>query len=227
MAVAYDCGLLIEDAGFRVPPDSMLSALAADYVEFHSENDPADGDGCELVLGVLMDANPPYDGTTLPPTDVPLKLASVDARISSAAKCGDCFDIAFADGVNGAGKIPVRNRYAAGNQSFGPCLVDAKVCITGGGDPIFRRGDCNTDTRINTTDAVTLLLYLFPWWSVEYTPACLKACDSNDDGNLSVTDAIFVLNYLFLRGEVPPAPGPLVPGPDPTPDALTCGLPCQ
>ncbi len=225
MAIAYDCGLRIEKTSFRIPAESLLAS--ADFVELHSDNDPADGDGCELVFGVLLEASPPFDGVTLPPTSVPLKLATIGAQISRDAKCGDCFKISFTDGVNGAGKIPVRNLYAAENQSFSPCFVNAEACITGTGELGFKRGDCNGDKKINTTDAITLLLFLFPSWSIEYTPPCFKACDSNDDGKLLVTDAIFLLTYLFLHGETPPPPGPIVAGLDPTPDSLQCELPCR
>ena len=83
------------------------------------------------------------------------------------------------------------------------------------------RGD-----KVNTTDAVSLLLYLFPWWGSGhgYTPECFDACDSDDNGELEITDAIVVLNWLFLSGEAPEPPGPFIPGEDPTEDALDCWL---
>lgn len=82
----------------------------------------------------------------------------------------------------------------------------------------FIRGDFNSDTRINLSDAVGILLYLFMG---QEAPACLDAGDSDDDSNVNITDATYILNYLFLGGPSLPPPFPL-PGTDPTEDNLPC-----
>ena len=88
----------------------------------------------------------------------------------------------------------------------------------------FRRGDANSDSKHNITDAVFILRYLFTGGQ---TPSCLKAADTNDTGDLDLTDAIYLLNYLFLGGSEPSAPFPAC-GPDPTVDDLSCAVfdPC-
>lgn len=222
MGLIFDCDLTVKEETFEVTPDTITSAVDADYVNFHADNDPNDGDGCEMVLAILVEADPPFEGSTLPPTPRPLKLGTVDVEISAQAACGACSAIEFKDGVNGRAKVPVRNLYAAENASFVPCLVPTRVCVSG--QPVFRRGDCNYDTRVNTTDAVQVLRYIFPAWSGEYTPPCRSACDADDSGRIQVSDAITILSWLFLMGPPPPDPGPLVPGPDPTPDELDCNV---
>ncbi|MGQ9589956.1 MAG: FG-GAP-like repeat-containing protein [Planctomycetota bacterium] len=83
------------------------------------------------------------------------------------------------------------------------------------GNPVFeasefRRGDADGDGRVNLTDAVRALLWLFAGAGA---PACLDAADSNHDGTVNLTDAVAVLGYLFLGGAPPPAPGPEACGP--------------
>ncbi|HAK94747.1 MAG TPA: hypothetical protein DCM87_07015 [Planctomycetes bacterium] len=83
--------------------------------------------------------------------------------------------------------------------------------------PVFVRGQANDDARIDLSDAVTILGYLFGGKSAD----CLDACDTNDDGTLNIADAVYILAYLFGGGPQPPAPFP-APGTDATADALGC-----
>jgi hypothetical protein len=82
----------------------------------------------------------------------------------------------------------------------------------------FVRGDTNQDGRVNISDALVVIGYLFR----DGAPlSCLDAADSDDSGRVDLTDAIFFLNHLFLGGPPPPPPYPQ-DGPDPTPDELEC-----
>ncbi|MGH9362817.1 MAG: hypothetical protein ACRD2T_12965, partial [Thermoanaerobaculia bacterium] len=84
----------------------------------------------------------------------------------------------------------------------------------------FIRGDANGDLRLDISDAVFTLQYLFLGGGA---PACEDAADANDDGDLDLSDAVSVLQSLFLTGLPLLPPGP-EPGPDPTADPLTCGI---
>ncbi|MDG1455087.1 MAG: hypothetical protein P8R38_02670, partial [Planctomycetota bacterium] len=54
-------------------------------------------------------------------------------------------------------------------------------------------------------------------------PDCPDACDVNDDGSLNIADAISLLNNLICCSQtVPPPPGPVNCGEDPTDDDLGC-----
>ncbi len=81
----------------------------------------------------------------------------------------------------------------------------------------FIRGDADLDTRVNLTDALVVLRYLFQ--AGEMT--CLDAGDADDSGALNLSDAIYILNYLFLAGPTPKEPFP-ERGADPTDDELGC-----
>jgi hypothetical protein len=82
--------------------------------------------------------------------------------------------------------------------------VQALAEVDPRGQP-FYRGDPDGDGRINITDAIFLLNYLFLSGP---PPGCREAADPNDDGGINITDAIYLLNYLFLSGPPPADPGP-------------------
>jgi len=91
--------------------------------------------------------------------------------------------------------------------------------------PTFRRGDSNADGKVDLSDAVSTLGYLFLG---SVAPGCLDAADADDSGDADITDAVYTLVFLFGSGGPPPAPGPFNCGADPTPCALGCpsGAPC-
>lgn len=98
-------------------------------------------------------------------------------------------------------------------------LIGSVYVIYGlGAEAAFRRGDANYDDKIEITDAVFVLRYLF---SGGEAPACEDAADADDTGELEITDAVFLLGHLFLGGPAPLPPHP-EPGEDPSGDALSC-----
>ncbi len=229
MGLTFDCRLTCLPDTFRLPEDSILLALGADFVDFQCDNDPDDGDGCEMIFGVLMDATPPFDGQTLPPTDIPLKLACVDMVIPTDAVCFECFDVNFEDGVNGNNKVPIKNQIAVDNMAFFARTQDCEICV----DMIveektFVRGDCNgsagsEEEPVNIADAASVVSLLFGLDELKPEPVCLDACDANDDGRLELTDTLAILLFLFNDGTPPPPPGPHTAGFDPTKDVIPCG----
>ena len=105
-----------------------------------------------------------------------------------------------------------------GNQEFCSFIVEV---IDSRPAERLRRGDSNDDGRVDISDALDILGYLFLGRS---RPLCLDAADVNDDARVDISDASSVLGYLFLGGAHPAAPGPLECGSDATVDALG---PCE
>jgi hypothetical protein len=76
----------------------------------------------------------------------------------------------------------------------------------------FVRGDSNLDGRVDITDAIVTLLYLFGGSPQPHD--CRDAMDANDAPDergiraLDLTDAIRVLSFLFLGGAPPSPPFP-------------------
>jgi hypothetical protein len=107
----------------------------------------------------------------------------------------------------------IRGRILASKSSAAACDLRS----SGAG---FVRADANSDGRVDISDALFTLNYLFLGGRVA---PCESAADSNDDGVVNISDPSFTLNFLFLGGRAPPAPSPIpLPsscGVDPTPPA--------
>ncbi len=85
---------------------TITEAVGAEHVSVICENSPVsdplapgqlcsdDGDMGELIVSILVDALPPFDGKDLPPIDFFLKLVSVDFRLNSTddSNCEECMD---------------------------------------------------------------------------------------------------------------------------------------
>jgi hypothetical protein len=81
---------------------TITEAVGAEFVNVICENNPTrdtlapdepcpdDGDGGELIVGILVDALPPFDGADLPPTLDYLKLVCVDFHVNTSDDDWDC-----------------------------------------------------------------------------------------------------------------------------------------
>jgi len=113
----------------------------------------------------------------------------------------------------------LRNGFANGalNATI-PDFGQGFVCgvVTDPGKLLFVRGDANIDGRVDVSDSVFTLDFLFLGG---LPPSSRDAADSDDNGVHEITDAVYTLNFLFAGGLPPPAPYPRC-GPDATADAL-------
>ena len=238
MALTFCCELSADDT-FDVS-GTIVEAIGAEFITAQADNDPNDGDGCELILGVLVDALPPFDGATIPPLPFFQRVGCVKFTVAEDATCDSCCPIVFTDGVNGTGKVPVKNLISVENISRGPITMDCEVCIEG--PEIFFRGDCNFSRMgmgmaVDISDAAAVVSFLFLPGTWKFHPPCLDACDCNDDGRIDLADALCILQYYLMNGDFPPAPGPGLeitndpnpnmvretpPGLDPSDDKLDC-----
>jgi hypothetical protein len=85
-------------------------------------------------------------------------------------------------------------------------------------DP-FVRGDVDQSSRLDVSDAVSVLRFLFA--GERNLVTCDDAADADDSGALDTSDAVFLLSALFRGGPAPAAPFPAC-GEDGTEDALDC-----
>ena len=109
---------------------------------------------------------------------------------------------------------------AASCERFGPVwsfhLVDELP------DPVgFLRGEANGDGRIDISDPVSVLNWLFLGGA---DLDCLDAADVDDNGGVQLTDPVYLLNNLFQGGPPPAPPWPSC-GVDPSADELSCVQP--
>ena len=218
MALCYGDDLTIVENSFTIE-GTIVEEVGAEFINLNVDNNPNDGDGNEIVIGILMDALPPFDNQMLPATSLPLLVGCVEALVSPNAACGEMIAIDFCNDINGAGTVDLKNiavidynsELGIGFESGGCMIVP---------ETLFRRGDCNMDEMLDLSDAATTLGYQFDGLAVN----CLDACDANDDGKVNLADSVYILNYLFIFGPTTPAPGPLTPGADPTEDNLDCNV---
>ncbi|MEM7263369.1 MAG: VCBS repeat-containing protein [Planctomycetota bacterium] len=125
--------------------------------------------------------------------------------------------ILFVDGLQGSGQ-PVHNRFTYDGATVEPFKLSRGVQVSSL-ESKFLRGDANADGRVDISDGIFVLSYLFLGGE---RPPCLAAADADDSGALDLTDGAFINLFLFLGGTVPPAPGAFGCGVDPTRD-LGCG----
>jgi hypothetical protein len=84
--------------------------------------------------------------------------------------------------------------------------LEAAVClIESAPPPRFLRADANQDGKVDISDAIFTLDWLFLGGP---GPACRAAASSNGDGAIDIADAIYLLGHLFLGDPSPPAPFP-------------------
>jgi len=65
---------------------------------------------------------------------------------------------------------------------------------------VYKYGDANGDNKVNVTDVVYLINYLFKGGPL---PVRSYAADNNCDGKTSVSDVVYLINYLFKGGPPP------------------------
>jgi hypothetical protein len=70
----------------------------------------------------------------------------------------------------------------------------------------YIRGDASADGRVDVSDPIRVLLYLFDG-GVDSLD-CLDAADANDDAAIDLSDAVSLLDYLFVNGQPLPPPFP-------------------
>lgn len=223
MTACYDCALTVgtewDWAG------SIVEQVGVEYLAIQVDDDETDGDDCEVVVAILMDALPPFEGQTLPQTpqgpndattwDASMLIGCLPLTIDEDASCDSAHDISWCNGINGNGNVTLYNNVVIDFQSLqNYARNDTSVYVVP--EEVFQRGDCNGDDKVDLADAATMLANQFSGLPV----GCEDACDTNDDGILNMADPVAALNWLFKFGTEPPAPGPFNDGPDPTGDSL-------
>jgi hypothetical protein len=195
--------------------DTILEAMDVDY--FEAKLSPEDG---TLVVGVLADSEPPFDGRLIPAIDMPLDYIHLELLV--LPHVSEDLTIRLEDGLS---TPPIRNLFVVENREvYATELGEGGIHVVAQlGTGAFVRGDFNMDRTLDISDPIAFLGYRFLGLRTS-SPRCLVAGDANDDETLDLSDAVYLLQHLFLFGSPPPPPDK-TGGPDPTPGPLDCENP--
>jgi hypothetical protein len=197
-------GPLVALPGTFTIEGSILDDVDAEYVAMQADNSDDDGDGRQIIIGVLIDALPPFDGQTAPPTFFPQEIGRFDFYAPEDIDCSRCYPITFCNQINGNGSVVLSNKVVIDNESIDPAgYYNGQVCAPA--NALFVRGDANNDGLFDVADPIFMLNYLF-LNSAE--PPCPDAADADNDGLLNITDPVFMVLYIFGIGVAPPYPFP-------------------
>lgn len=213
LALCYDCDLTLD---FFTVAGTILNTVGAEFVNFNIDNDPSDGDGCELVVGILLDAFPPFDGQTLPPTTVPEKIATLEMTVSPDAPCESFLNLDFCDFVDGAGTVPIQNVAVVGTvgvQDIGKFCCAARVRTNPTGAPCDKLGVQFCDSINGLGSVLIENLFVIDTQGLQDAPTCgcevcldrtpeFKRGDCNLDDKVNVADSNSVLTIAY-QGLVP------------------------
>jgi hypothetical protein len=213
MVFRYDGNLLRIDE--MLPDKTVLKEASAEYIIHQAFNRPGES---LAEYSTLIDFATAIDFRTLPAGENQI-VGRIVVAISLIADPGETM-IEFVDGQFLPGndppetRSPLHNLVILDSNVARPMFENGKVTIR----KAFIRADANQDKRVDISDAVYTLGWIFQGTA---EPKCKDAADVNNDSRLDISDPIFALNYLFVGGPQPSSPFP-VPGVDPDFDTLDC-----
>lgn len=214
--VCYDCNLTVDEDSWQFN-GSILDQVGIEYLATQVDDDCSDGETGELIVALLLDALPPFEGQTLPQTadlnEGRLLIGKMRVTVDDDAECNEEQPITWCNDIDGNGEVLLYNNVVIDFESIQVYeRHDTFVYVVP--EEIFQRGDCNSDDQVDLADPAAMLGHQFAGFSI----LCPDACDSNDDGILNMADSVYLLNWLFQFGPILPAPGPYEDGPDATLD---------
>ncbi len=172
------------------------------------------GAASAIVLSAIWPITLPPSGGDSPVLRLEVEFAVPAVEISDSGAEASIF---FHDGLRGSGQ-PMSNQVVRDGQTYQPHLGELPIRVSAHTGR-FLRGDANADGRVDISDGIATLNFLF--LGAAELP-CHDAADADDNGAVDISDAISTNTFLFLGGATPPAPGPSSCGEDPTSDELSC-----
>ena len=126
-----------------------VEALVGATAAFHSETSESAG---QILTATLVDF---FSLLTIPP-GVGAEISVFEFVVSSGVSGSIEVDVGFGNSPN----VGFYNNVSVAVEAIWPTLIGTVEAA--GGDPVYRRGDINSDGSINLADVTTVLSFLFP-----------------------------------------------------------------
>jgi len=177
-------------------------------------------DGSSISWGVVMDVTAPFDVGKVVPAGQGVHIANVHVEVTATAS--GTAQIVFQNfPANPTANPPdpgAKNLLVGDQGNSEPFTTSPGTLTILDTSPSFIRGDANSSSKVDLSDAVFILNFLFLGGPA---PLCRDSADADDKGDVNLTDAIYILAFLFQGGPAIPEPYP-DPGPDTTEDSISC-----
>jgi PKD repeat protein len=168
-------------------------------------------------VGCIFDFDPPYDHPTIPAGQNQTLLQLI-FDVSAGAPQGAETQVALVNNPD-LSRVHFNIFIVQGGFSVYPALTPSTVRIRIVEPPFprfFLRGDADGNGKLELTDSIRILNFLFLGGA---KPPCMDAADFSDSGRVDISQAVGLLNYLYQGGSQPAVPFP-TKGLDPSPDTL-------
>jgi hypothetical protein len=173
----------------------------------HIQAFPEDGYFTLGIVGSLVHA----DRFAVTPGEDTI-IGRIRVQVSGDVSVGSILTLTPEDGPDGTGygRFGLRGELSIEGEgrlaTIRPTSIEGAIALGVDGDvSFFIRGDANDDRRVDVSDAIFTLDYLFLGGD---EPECADAADADDSGEIELTDAVVTLSTLFLGGVRLPHPFP-------------------
>jgi hypothetical protein len=153
-----------------------------------------------LSVAVIFETMAPYDLVSLESS--PTLFRDI-ALVSFSVLDGAPAAVLPLELRDGPGTFPIKSVFVVEGESVSPEVVDGSFEVLPPIPITFRRGYVNRDLKVDISDAIFLLSWLF---AGSTPPSCMAAANVNGQGKVDVSDSIWMLNWIFLGGPRPPDP---------------------
>jgi len=193
-----------------------------DLTIYNLDESNEDGSVRGVTVGVIIDLDDPAGSVIGVAAGESVHLDTITLRsVVSLDEPDDSreLDVSLADDVLG-GNVTIQALVIVDTfEVFPDASASQPIRLVGPpvvAEPLFIRGDANSDSHVDIADGVWIVHLLF--WDGEAT-ACRGAADANSDGAIDISDALYVINWRLQPGA---APGSLFSAPGaPFPDCGT------
>lgn len=198
-----DCIWVLPSEHSCAPPISTDASELLEQIEssFTASGLTSLGRGdCEGRLGAASATILGFDQPLFLPAGQPSTIAAILVRFSVRAQPYEA-TLQYTDGCGRSD--PFKNRVSLcppGDDSYYVTPETNRQAVVITSEIMLRRGDCNDDGRVDISDAICTLNWLFLGGAA---PGCVAAVNANGDESTDLSDAVYVLNCLFLEPTCP------------------------